>query len=259
LTGANASRIFLRSDSFVRRGERALSERRTAAVLIPTYNEEATLPRVLDAVRGVFAGTVIVVDDGSTDRTTEILRWRSDVLTIRHETNLGYGRSLADALSLACAEGFDYAVTVDADEQHEPAHIPQFLEAITRGPDVLSASRYHPKSVAVGVAPEERRAINRAITDRINARTGWRLTDAFCGFKAYRLSALEAIRLHEPGYAMPMEFWAKAYRAGLQVEELPIERIYHSHHRSFGPGLDDPAARLTYYLRVWDRALDEAA
>ena len=58
---------------------------------------------------------------------------------------------------------------------------------------------------------------------------------------------------------MPMEFWAKAYRAGLRVEELPIERIYHSHHRSFGPGLDDPAARLSYYLRVWDRALDEAA
>ncbi len=107
-----------------------------------------------------------------------------------------------------------------------------------------------------GAAPESRQAINQRITAEINAVTGWGLTDAFCGFKAYRLPALDCIRLDEPGYAMPLELWAKAWQCGLSVREIPVERIYCDHERSFGAALDDPETRYAYYLDVWSRALE---
>ncbi|MDZ4179899.1 MAG: glycosyltransferase family 2 protein, partial [Coriobacteriia bacterium] len=88
-----------------------------------------------------------------------------------------------------------------------------------------------------------------------NRVTGWEITDAFCGFKAYRLAALDGMPLCEPGYALPLELWAKAYLKGLAVRELPVERIYFDHDRTFGHELDDPEKRYAYYMKVWNQAL----
>ena len=119
-------------------------------------------------------------------------------------------------------------------------------------------NRYLPGSESVGVvAPPQRQALNRRITQQINEATGWTLTDAFCGFKAYRVAALDCIRLSEGGYAMPLELWAKAWKCGLRVSELCVERIYCDHDRSFGTALDDPDVRYAYYQDVWNRALAE--
>jgi dolichol-phosphate mannosyltransferase len=101
--------------------------------------------------------------------------------------------------------------------------------------------------------------VNEQVTALINATTGWSLTDAFCGFKAYTADSLRRVTIDEPGYAMPLEFWARAWRAGLTVCEMPVERIYFDHDRSFGEHLDDPELRLEYYLKVWRQALDGAA
>ncbi|HET6498306.1 MAG TPA: glycosyltransferase family 2 protein, partial [Coriobacteriia bacterium] len=120
-----------------------------------------------------------------------------------------------------------------------------------------SGSRYLPQSAELGIAaPGQRVEVNRWVTDEINRVTGWSLTDAFCGFKAYRLRALAGIELREPGYGMPVELWAKAYLAGLRVTERAVERIYCDHHRSFGDTLDDADVRFAYYMRVWKRALE---
>jgi glycosyltransferase involved in cell wall biosynthesis len=227
------------------------------AVLLPVYNEEKTVDAVLDAVRRYFHGDVLVVDDGSTDSTVAALASRHDVSVITHPYNMGYGRALAEGFSLARARGCDRVLTMDCDGQHEPAHIPGFLATLDEGWDIVSGSRYLPDSGEVGiVAPGQRREVNRRVTEEINRVTGWSLTDAFCGFKAYRMSALEGMELSEPGYAMPMEMWAKAYRSGLLVTELAVERIYCDHNRSFGGALDDPEHRFSYYMRVWRRALD---
>jgi dolichol-phosphate mannosyltransferase len=226
------------------------------AVVLPVYNEADSVASVLDAVRDVHAGPVIVVDDGSTDRTPEVLGGRADVTLVVHERNLGYGRSLIDGFATALELGADAVVTMDCDGQHEPVHIPEFLEALG-GCDIVSGSRYLPASPVAGVAPPARRDVNRRVTEGINAATGWSITDAFCGFKVYRASALRAMTLTEPGYGMPLQLWAEAYRAGLRVTELPVARIYFDGDRSFGADLDDPERRLGYYLRVWYEALDE--
>jgi len=224
---------------------------------MPVYNEEDTVAVVLDAVRRHYDGVMVVVDDGSTDRTAEILGARDDVRVLTHAVNAGYGQSLIDGARAAQDAGASRLVTMDVDGQHEPGHIPQFLEALSDGVDIVSGSRYLPASGDLGSAPPDRADINRRITDVINATTRWGLTDAFCGFKAYRLASLAGITLTERGYAMPLELWAKAWRRGLEVVELPVERIYFDHDRSFGQDLDDPAKRYDYYMRVWERALNE--
>ncbi|MDZ4167970.1 MAG: glycosyltransferase family 2 protein [Coriobacteriia bacterium] len=226
-----------------------------SAVVLPVYNEAAPLSGVLDAVRRVHTGGVIVVDDGSTDGTRRLLARRDDVTVVSHRENLGYGRSLIDGFARALDSGAEAIVTMDCDGQHEPEHIPEFLAAL-ESCDIASGSRYLPESPAVGTAPPERQDVNRRVTASINAVTGWAITDAFCGFKAYRASAIRAMTLTEPGYALPLEVWAEAHWAGLCVIERPVARIYFDGDRSFGADLDDPERRHGYYLRVWERALN---
>lgn len=228
-----------------------------SAVVLPVYNEGGSVGGVLDAVRLVFGGLVIVVDDGSTDDTVGVLALRDDIIWIRHGANLGYGRSLIDGFAVALSSGVTEVLTMDCDGQHEPAHIPAFIDTLRQGYDIVSGSRYLPASPTLGMAPEERRAVNQRVTAEVNRVTGWGLTDAFCGFKAYRASALEALRLDEPGYGLPLQVWAQAYHAGLRVVELPVTRIYFDGDRSFGQDLDDADRRLGYYLDVWRRSLGE--
>ena len=226
------------------------------AVLLPVYDEAETIDAVLDSVREYFSGEVLVVDDGSQDDTPMRLARRCDVATVRLDRNCGYGCALRIGFDVIRDLGIERVVTMDCDGQHEPAHIPAFLDALANA-DIVSGSRYLPGSGVVGVAPGDRQAVNERVTAEVNRVTGWSLTDAFCGFKAYRVEPLSPLRLSEPGYAMPLELWARAWKAGLVVRELPVERIYCDHDRSFGEGLDDPERRFGYYMDVWRRALED--
>lgn len=224
-------------------------------VLMPVYNEAGTVGCVLDAVREHHRGDVIVIDDGSDDGTARILAERDDISVVHLGRNCGYGCALRIGFDLAREMGVTRLITMDCDGQHEPAHIPQFFSALDEGWDIVSGSRYLPTSGECGAVPADRRRVNVQVTHMINSATGWSLTDAFCGFKAYRMESLKGIELEENGYAMPLEMWAKAWRAGLEVRELAVERIYCDKDRSFGQDLDDPERRIAYYTDVWNRAM----
>ena len=228
-------------------------------VAIPVYNEARYLPGVLAAVRR-HADDVLVIDDGSTDATPDRLRAEPDVRVITNPENRGYGQSLIDAFAYADLHGYDWVITLDCDEQHEPARIPEFLAAARQGDaDLVSGSRYLHPFPDDDDPPPDRRAINLSLTRLMNELLGLRLTDAFCGFKAHRVAALRRLHLDEPGYAFPLQFWVQCTRAGLRVRELPVRRIYRDTSREFGGTLDDPAARLQHYLAVFLRELRRGA
>lgn len=221
-------------------------------VAIPVYNEERYLQGVIEEVKR-FASDILVIDDGSTDSTPKILTEHPELAVLTHPENRGYGKSLADAFCYAIRHGFRWLITMDCDEQHEASYIPRFLaRAAQEDADVISGTRYPSGTDTSGVAPEDRRKINQQITAMINARLGLNITDAFCGFKAYRVSTLNHFQITVPGYAMPMQFWVQAARAGIRVAELPVRLIYNDPTRHFGGILDDPIARLAHYLEVFE-------
>src|SRR4051812_5475663 len=94
-------------------------------IAVPVYNELKYVVAVLEKVKR-FHPELLVVDDGSRDGTCEVLACRRDLHLIRHPTNFGYGQSLIDAFAYAAAHGYDWVVTMDCDEQHEPEMIPEF-------------------------------------------------------------------------------------------------------------------------------------
>lgn len=219
-------------------------------VAIPVYNEAAHLPAVLAAVRR-HAGEILVIDDGSTDDTPHILTADGRAAVITHPENRGYGQSLIDAFCFARRRGYDWVITIDCDEQHEPAQIPEFIAQAARGDaDIISGSRYLQASDEDHEAPADRRRINQTINALLAQILGLRLTDSFCGFKAHRVSAVARLPLDEPGYAFPLQFWVQCVRAGLRIREIPVRRIYPDLSRTFGGTLDDPASRLQHYLEV---------
>ncbi len=224
-------------------------------VAIPVYNEERYLARVLDAV-GSHVRDILVVDDGSTDATPALLKDRRDIQTLRHRENRGYGQSLIDAFAWADQRGYEWVITLDCDEQHEPARIPRFLAEMERNnADVISGSRYLRAHADDDPPPPERRRINATVTLLLEQLLGLHLSDSFCGFKAHRVAAMRPLQLDEPGYAFPLQFWVQCVRAGLRIREIPVPRIYRDTSREFGGTLDDPRARLQHYLEVLVREM----
>ena len=220
---------------------------------LPVFNEARHVDRVLDEVHR-YASDVLVVDDGSTDETAAHLAARADIEVVTHERNRGYGAALITAFQYAVDHHYDVLVTIDCDGQHEPQRIPRFAAAC-RDVDIVSGSRYLRKYAGDSAPPAQRQQINQRLTAELNQRLGLHLTDAFCGFKAYRVAALERLHLEETGYAMPLELWVQAVALEMRIVELPVPLVYLEEERSFGGMLDDADTRLRYYYEVLERSI----
>ncbi len=223
---------------------------------LPVYNERSHVNPVLDEVVR-YSGDVLVVDDGSTDGTSELLAARGDIHTIRHESNRGYGAALKTAFDYAVQNQYEMLVTIDCDGQHTPQRICSLVDACAEA-DFASGSRYLCTKEVARQAPAERRQINTQLTRELNERLGLSITDSFCGFKAYRVPALAKFKITEPGYGMPIEVWVQAAYHQMRIVEVPVPLIYLDEERSFGGSLDDGRKRMEYYHRVLDTAIDVA-
>jgi dolichol-phosphate mannosyltransferase len=147
---------------------------------------------------------------------------------------------------------------MDCDEQHEPANIPAFIEAIQSDKwDLISGSRYMRPRGDDDAPPSDRRAINVMITSILNDLFHLNLTDSFCGFKAHRVSVMRRLRLDVAGYAFPLQLWPQVATARLRLTEIPVRLIYNDPNRYFGGTLDDAGNRLRHYLDVLKNELDE--
>lgn len=224
---------------------------------LPVFNEVDSVDAVLNEVAR-YSQDILVVDDGSNDGTSELLGQLDGIQVVRHAENQGYGAALLTAFDYASGHDFPVLVTIDCDGQHAPRRIPKFVAACAGDVDIVSGSRYLKKFVGDSEPPEQRRRVNRMVTAELNRRLGLELTDAFCGFKAYRVDAISELQLEEVGYGMPLELWVQAAAANLNIIELPVPLIYLDEKRSFGGALDDALTRLEYYHLVIDRSISQA-
>lgn len=225
---------------------------------LPVFNEAQHVNRVLEAVRR-YSSDILVVDDGSTDQTADVLAGETGIQVVHHAQNRGYGAALDTAFQYAVRNEFDVLVTIDCDGQHQPKLIPQLAAAIN-GPDgqtfdLVSGSRYLKQFDGDSLPPEDRRRINLDVTSILNERLGLELTDSFCGFKAYKVSSLPNLSITELGYAMPLQLWVQAVKANWSIVEFPVPLIYLEEERSFGGSLDDARRRMAYYMQVIDKEL----
>lgn len=225
---------------------------------LPVFNEEAHLLDVLPEVRK-YSQDILVVDDGSTDRTPLLLSEMEGIHVIRHAKNSGYGAGLRTAFNFAIEHGYDVLVTIDCDGQHQPQLIPDMAKALVTDDgtvaDIVSGSRYLSDFEGDNLAPEDRRRINMEITRQLNECFDLSLTDSFCGFKAYRVESLPKFEITELGYAMPLQLWIQAVGHGMVIREFPVPRIYLDEKRSFGGSLDDAQQRMAYYQQVIRREM----
>jgi glycosyltransferase involved in cell wall biosynthesis len=226
---------------------------------LPVYNEARHIPDVLAEVRR-YSQDVLVINDGSSDDTPQVLAGMSGIIVRTHPQNRGYGAALQTAFDFAIQNDYKVLVTIDCDGQHQPRLIPELAAAVfppgSPPVDIVSGSRYLKTFDGNSRPPEERRKINGEITQIVNDRLGLDLTDAFCGFKAYRVEALKQLKITDPGYAMPLQLWVQAAALGLRIVEFAVPLVYLDEERSFGGSLDDGRRRMAHYQSVLDHEIE---
>lgn len=197
-------------------------------VIAPTYNNVRTLADVLDRVRaqGLHA---IVVNDGSTDGTAELLAERlagptaRSLTVVTHRRNRGKGTALQTGFGAAVRAGYTHAVTIDTDGQLDPEEIPRLLAAARRSPEALVIGRRDPRGDGYPAKSRIGRSVSNAF---VRLESGVRVDDSQCGFRVYPLGLLQAVGCCMDHYGFETEVITRAGWAGCRVEEVPVTCRY---------------------------------
>jgi len=197
-------------------------------VIIPAYNEEQTIADVLTRTRS-FVDEIIVVNDGSSDRTEQIARTQG-ARVVSHVINRGLGAAIGTGFEMASRLQADVVLTLDADGQHDPASIPAFIDAIKNGADVVIGSRMLQRN---GM-PWYRQVANLMGNLSTFFLFGAWVTDSQSGFRAFSAHALTKIQIKTNHMEVSSELIAETKRHGLSLAEIPIEAIYTEYSLSKG-------------------------
>ena len=214
---------------------RKSAARRRFAVIIPVYNHARNIEGVArEALK--LGYPVVVVDDGSTDATAEIVQRIPGLHRRRHAVNAGKGAALLTGLE-AAASMADWAITVDADGQHRPAEAGRLAAAALAGPRAIVVG--HRRGMAGRHVPWTSRFGRGFSNFWVRAAGGGRLTDSQSGFRAYPLPEVLHLDVKARRFQFEVEVLAKAGWQGLPVREVPVSVDYHpgaprvSHFRPF--------------------------
>ncbi len=218
--------------------------------MVPVFNEREIFYRLLAEIKDTLPeGKIVVIDDGS-EPPVRLIK-RPNLFLIRHEANKGYGYALMSGIEFAKSEGAEIIITIDADGQHFPARIPEFLKKI-KNYDVVSGSRYHPLSLKLSEAPYERIIVNKVITQILRELTSYDITDSFCGYRCYKSYVFDEFFPDDKGYGFPLELWYHFKKFNYSYVEIPVE-LYYPVKKDFPGDLKNTLKRLKYYLSIIER------
>lgn len=198
-------------------------------VVIATYNERENIGPLLDQILALAVPDLrmVVVDDSSPDGTAEVVREkmvRPEISLIVRRDERGYGSAHVQGFQAAIRQGADVIISMDADFSHQPAVIPQMLQAIAEGFDVVVGSRRVPGGSIIGWGVMRKTASQTAMV-LTRLILGIKTRDVTTGFRAYRVSAIQPLNLEtvkSNGYSFLQELIFRCERAGLKVQEIPI-------------------------------------
>ncbi len=215
-------------------------------ILMPAFNEEDGIARVLGGIREQVPGMpVLVVDDGSRDRTAELARG-AGARVVSHPVNQNYGAALHTGYRYALEHGFRRVVQVDADGQHDPSSIHTVLEALDQGADLVLGSRFRDPDSYV---PPLTRRLGIAIFSRVaSCFAGTRITDATTGFQGLSRSLVRfyATQGNFPHDYPDANILVRAARAGFRIAEVPVRM----HVAERGGGMHAGLKPIWYVLKV---------
>ena len=196
-------------------------ERNDILAVIPTYNNEKTLARVIGDVRR-YCTDVLVVNDGSTDSTAGIIAG-AGVGSISYAPNRGKGYALRRALRYAAEHGYRYMLTIDSDGQHYASDIPKFVEEIAKTPDALLVGARNLRSDNM---PGKNTFANKFSNFWFRVETGIRLDDTQSGFRLYPVRRMKGMRFATRRYEFEVEVLVRAAWRGIEVRNITVRVFY---------------------------------
>jgi len=207
-------------------------------VVIPTYNNENTLATVIDSVLE-YIDAVLVVNDGSTDKTNEILhQYKDRIKIISYDINRGKGHALKRGFNYVRQKGYKYALTLDSDGQHFAEDIPLFLDMIEKDSNALIVGN---RNLAQDNMPKKNSFANKFSNFWFAVQTGKRLPDTQTGFRLYPLERMGSLRPITSRYEAELEMLVRCAWRGIQIASIPI-RVYYAPEKErvshFRPGVD---------------------
>lgn len=202
---------------------------RRGLVIIPTYNERDNIPRLVPLVLGQDPRLeILVIDDASPDGTGDvadaIVAENPRVHVMHRAGKLGLGTAYLAGFQWGLERGYDWMFEMDADFSHDPAHLPQFIEALADA-DLVLGSRYLEGRVTVVNWPITRLLLSYGANIYARKVTGVPLWDATGGFKAFRretLAQLDLAGVESEGYSFQIEMNLRVWKRGLRIREIPI-------------------------------------
>jgi glycosyltransferase involved in cell wall biosynthesis len=199
-------------------------------VIVPTYNNHKTLKKVLDSIVD-FTQNIIIVNDGSTDETSEILKQYLQFTQIHHPKNIGKGRALRNGFRKAIEMHFEYAITIDSDGQHFASDIPNFIAEIQKEPNSLLIGS---RNMTQENVPKKSSFGNKFSNFWFLFETGIRLEDTQSGFRLYPLQLLPK-QFYTNKFEFEIEVIVRSAWKGIVVKNIPIQILY------------DPAERVSHF------------
>ncbi len=198
-------------------------------MLVPTYNNAGTLQKMLDGILKQ-TGNIIVINDGATDGTKEILDAYPQIQKIHLPDNKGKGTALHLGFREAAKQGYEFAISIDSDGQHYPEDIPIFLEALeneeTKNVLYIGARNMEQSDVPGGSSFG-----NKFSNFWFWFETGTWLSDTQCGFRLYPLKQITELKLHTPKFEFEIEVIVKASWHGTLVKNVPVQISYDGEER----------------------------